>query len=56
MIKIKEELLVNMWMKKQMDSVIVSDSEAISVVVMEVAINVAAISEVFANFNICYNP
>ncbi len=26
--KIKEELLVNMWMKSQMDSVVVSDSEA----------------------------
>ena len=26
--KIKEELLVNMWMKEQMDNTIVSDSEA----------------------------
>jgi len=28
MAKIKEELLVNMWMKKQMDNAVVSDSEA----------------------------
>lgn len=28
MAKIKEELLVNMWMKKQLDSTLVSDSEA----------------------------